>query len=157
MSIRQPWIDLILRGIKTIEVRNWNVNLVGPVLLHSSLTLDWQAIELFGYEQPWSLTRGHLIGYAEIREVFQFTRESWLANAQQHLVIRPLGEGQYGAVLQNVRSFPAPIACSGKLYFFSIPSNIMKKAREQLLAVGVSDEASGAGPLHFSTGFPSNI
>ena len=140
MSIRQPWIDLILKGIKTIEVRSWNVNLIGPVLLHSSSILDWQAIELFGYSQPWDLPRGRLVGYAEIKEVFQFTRESWQAQAQQHLVMRPLGEGQYGAALQNVRSFPTSIACPGKLYFFPIPNNVMIKAREQLQAIGVSAE-----------------
>jgi hypothetical protein len=135
LSIRQPWIDLILKGLKTIEVRNWNVKPIGPVLLHSSLTIDWQAIEMFGCSQPWSLPRGRLVGYAEITQSFEFTRESWRARADQHLVMRPLGEGQYGAVVEKVHSFPNPVVCPGKLYFFSIPNKILQKMQKQLLAV----------------------
>src|SRR6266851_7880001 len=100
LSIRQPWIDLILKGIKTIEVRDWKVARVGPILLHASLTIDWQAIELFGYSNPWDLPRGRLVGYAQIKETSGFTTESWHESAQQHLVIRPLKSGDYGTKLE---------------------------------------------------------
>lgn len=138
-SIRQPWIDLILRGIKTIEVRDWKVTRIGRVLLHSSLTIDWQAIELFGYSDPWSLPRGRLVGYAEIKETLGFTTESWHEHAQEHLVIRPLRDGDYGSYLQNVRAFKKPIACPGKLFFFPIPPDVMERVREQFPALNISD------------------
>jgi hypothetical protein len=125
---------LILKGIKCIEVRNWDIKPIGPVLLHSSLTIDWQAMELFGYSQPWGLPRGRLVGYAEITQCFEFTRESWYGRSNQHLVIRPLAEGQYGAVLEKVYAFPDPIVCPGKLYFFPIPAKILGKVQKQLLA-----------------------
>ena len=134
-SIRQPWIDLILKRLKTIEVRNWNIKPIGPVLLHSSLTIDWQAIELFGYSEPLSLPRGRIVGYAEITEAFEFTPELWRQRAEKHLVIRPLAEGQFGALLENVHRFPQPVVCSGKLYFFPVPVKVIEKLQAQLLAV----------------------
>jgi hypothetical protein len=134
LSIRQPWIDLILKGIKTIEVRDWKITRVGPILLHASMTIDWQAIELFGYSNPWSLPRGCLVGSAEIAETFSFTMESWQATAEKHLVIRPLKVGDYGSILKNVRPFQQLIACPGKLFFFPIPPKILERVREQLSA-----------------------
>ena len=132
LSIRQPWIDLILKGIKTIEVRDWKITRVGPFLLHASLTIDWQAIELFGYSDPWKLPRGCLVGSAEISETISFTTESWQATAEKHLVIRPLKAGDYGAILKNVLPFQKFIACPGKLFFFPIPPKLSEQVREQL-------------------------
>jgi hypothetical protein len=128
LSIRQPWIDLILKKMKNIEVRDWEVLRRGPILLHASRTVDWQAIELFGYSDPWALPRGQVLGSARIVDGFAFNRESWLTTAPGHLVIRPLAFGNYGAVLDDVRQFRRGVACPGKLYFFPVPQSV----REQL-------------------------
>lgn len=132
LSIRQPWIDLILRGEKTIEVRDWEVTRRGPILLHASRTVDWQAIELFGYGDPWTLPRGQLVGRARISDGIAFNYESWLATASKHLVIRPLTSGNYGAVLDNVRRFKRGVPCPGKLYFFPIPAAVLEKLDDEL-------------------------
>jgi len=123
---------LILRGHKTIEVRDWNPTRRGPILLHASLTIDWQAIELFGYSKPWALPRGRLVGYARITDAFQFTLERWRASAEEHLVMRPLRGGDYGARLEDIRSFRSPVVCPGKLLFFSIPPRVLERARKEL-------------------------
>jgi len=36
LSIRHPWVDLILAGTKTIEIRTWATRYRGPLLLHAS-------------------------------------------------------------------------------------------------------------------------
>lgn len=36
LGIRQPWAELILRGVKTIEVRSQHTNVRGPVYLYTS-------------------------------------------------------------------------------------------------------------------------
>src|SRR5262245_29822348 len=90
LSIRQPWIDLILKGAKDIEVRPWNVGRRWPILLHAALGIDWRAAELFHYADPISLPRGCLVGYTEIVDCFQFDRERWLATVERHLVMHPL-------------------------------------------------------------------
>ena len=33
ISIKQPWTDLIMRGIKTIELRSWRTHYRGPLVL----------------------------------------------------------------------------------------------------------------------------
>jgi hypothetical protein len=132
LSIRQPWIDLILKGLKKIEVRDWNVTRRGPILLHASQTVDWQAIDLFGYANPWALPRGRIVGCARIVDAFEFARATWLERASQHLVIRPLGAGNYGAVLEDVRPLKRTAACSGKLYFFPVPLAVWEKIEEEV-------------------------
>jgi len=39
LGIRQPWGELILRGIKTIEVRSLETNVRGPIYLYASRTI----------------------------------------------------------------------------------------------------------------------
>jgi len=36
LGIRQPWAELILRGVKTIEVRSQETNVRGPIYLYAS-------------------------------------------------------------------------------------------------------------------------
>src|SRR5579863_2384975 len=132
LSIRQPWVDLILRGLKTIEVRNWRMDLRGPILLHASSVVDWRAIELFGYSHPRRLSRGKLVGYIEIGDTFEFDRSRWLSTADRHLVLRPLGPGNFGCCLENVRAFANPIPCRGRLLFFPIPASVAERTQAEL-------------------------
>ncbi len=43
LSIRQPWVELILLGRKTIEVRSWTTRHRGPLWLHAGMARDIQA------------------------------------------------------------------------------------------------------------------
>jgi hypothetical protein len=138
LSIQQPWMDLIVRGQKTIEVRTWEVKRRGPILLHASRTVDWKATFLFCYEDPLALARGALVGYAEILDVFRFTRERWLATAESHWVVAPLGESYWGAVLGNVQSFARPIRCPGKRFFFPVSGRVAERVETQLERIGIS-------------------
>ena len=138
LSIQQPWIDLILRGVKTIEVRNWRMEVRGPILLHASAAVDWRAIELFGYSRPRELPRGKLVGYAEIGETFEFERSWWLSTADRHLVLRPLGQGNYGSYIENVHAFARPVPCRGRLLLFPIPENAVPQTRAELEALDIA-------------------
>jgi hypothetical protein len=40
LGIRQPWAELILRGVKTIEVRSQDTNVRGPIYLYVSKKLS---------------------------------------------------------------------------------------------------------------------
>jgi hypothetical protein len=45
LSIRQPWIDLILCGRKRVENRTWTTRHRGPLALHSSTSLEtWDGL-----------------------------------------------------------------------------------------------------------------
>lgn len=70
LSIRHPWAELILRGIKTIEVRSSNTKVRGRVYIYASLgrypaDLEDQCSDQFGLDMD-ALPRGVLVGTVEI-------------------------------------------------------------------------------------------
>jgi hypothetical protein len=138
LSIRQPWVDLILRGDKTIEVRPWRVRHRGAVLIHVSRTIDWKTAELFGYDDISNLPRGGLVGITQILDVFEFTRESWLEMMPRHLVVHPpVGEPVYGVVLGGAIALSHRIPCRGKTLLFPIPRAIEARTKRELAALGL--------------------
>jgi hypothetical protein len=138
LSIKQPWVDLILRGLKDIEVREWKVARRGPILVHASNTVDWKTAELLGYDAASDLPRGGLVGLAEIVDVIEFSRRTWLELMPRHRVIHPpVREPVYGAVLGEVIPFRARIPCRGRLMLFPVPSSIEARVRSELAAVGL--------------------
>lgn len=132
LSIKQPWIDLILRGIKTIEVRNWAVKKRGPIILHASGGIDWKTTHLLGYNNPFMLDRGKLVGYAEIVDVVKFDSESWIENFEKHRVVHPMFKDSWGVMLENVKIFKRPIPHKGKLYFFPIEKRVIPRVEEEI-------------------------
>ena len=70
LAIRQPWAELILRGLKTIEVRTLTTQHRGPISIYSSKTLAThdaalQAIREHQLDAE-SLPRGKIVGSVEI-------------------------------------------------------------------------------------------
>ncbi len=69
-GIQQPWAELILRGIKTIEVRRLPVRPGGPIYLYASQQLSKatyaiEAAQKYGLDTE-SLPRGVLVGTIEV-------------------------------------------------------------------------------------------
>lgn len=78
-GIQQPWAELILRGIKTIEVRRLAVRPGGPIYLYSSkqaskATCAIQAARDHGLEIE-NLPRGVLVGTIEVAQCRPATPE----------------------------------------------------------------------------------
>jgi ASCH domain len=71
LGIRQPWIELILRGAKTIEVRTTNTQVRGPIYLYASRQISTlpaarRAAEIYGLEID-DLPRGVIVGCVELK------------------------------------------------------------------------------------------
>lgn len=132
LSIRQPWIDLILQGKKTIELREWTVRQRGRIALHAAWGIDWKAAELFGYERPFELPRGVILGCADIIAGADLNRESWYRLVEKHCVICPLPQGIYAAVLDHVEPLRVPIKLPGKQGFFPLPDRVIHEINQQL-------------------------
>ena len=70
LGIRQPWAELILRGIKTIEVRSTETSIRGPIYIYASKKLaDIPAAEtaVNKYDlNPDALPKGIVVGTVEI-------------------------------------------------------------------------------------------
>ena len=70
LGIRQPWVELILRGIKTIEVRSQETNVRGTIYLYASkkvsdIPATQSAVKKYQLELD-ALPRGVLVGTVEI-------------------------------------------------------------------------------------------
>ncbi len=72
LGIQQPWAELILRGIKTLEVRSTNTQIRGRIYLYASqrcstLPASQTAIEQHALDVA-ALPKGWLVGSVELVE-----------------------------------------------------------------------------------------
>jgi hypothetical protein len=126
LSIQQPWLDLILSGRKTIEIRRWRTDYRGLLLLHASRTVDTWACEDFGISRE-SLQTGKVLAVAYLATVMQLTKSNW-ANLHDQAVIGPEFEGgYYGWVLRDVRRLTIPIPRRGALGLFDVPDEMIEE------------------------------
>ena len=138
LSIQQPWVDLILTGRKTIEVRNWrNVSQRGNILLHSSSKIDWKTAALLGYENLFGLPLKKIVGVAEVVDVVKLQDETRLSRLTEHWVLHPFYNEPLGLVLKNPTRFSRPIPCNGRLLLFELPEEVKERVSEQLQACGL--------------------
>ena len=70
LGVRQPWCELILRGVKTLEIRSRDITLRGPIYLYSAKKLaegeaPLAAARRHGLEAD-TLPRGVIVGEVTI-------------------------------------------------------------------------------------------
>ena len=102
LSIRQPWAELIVAGLKDIENRTWRTDYRGPVLIHAGTKIEpidaalrelVKRISGFDLPDAANLPRGGIVGQAEIVDVVRSSPSRWFS-------------GPYGFVLANARRLP---------------------------------------------------
>lgn len=109
LSIRQPWIELILRGLKTIEVRTWSTRYRGELWLHAGIKPDSNALHRFNFSTG-NLAFGALVGRCELYDCVQLVEHTWDKWRAQHLNEGNLQRQQYAWFLRNpVRTSPIPM------------------------------------------------
>jgi hypothetical protein len=80
LSIRHPWVDLILAGSKTIEIRTWSTRHRGPLLLHASGAYgisEREASSRLRLPAPEPETMGAIVGIAELVDCRPVRKEDW--------------------------------------------------------------------------------
>lgn len=102
ISIRQPWADFIVKGLKTIETRTWTTNYRGDLLICSSQSFDpvWNDVRL---EYKNQLEYGRALCIVELYEIRPMIKSD---EEEACCVVYP---GAYSWLLKNVRvikSFP---------------------------------------------------
>jgi hypothetical protein len=132
LTIQQPWIEMILSGQKTIELRSWPITRRGLVALHAGWKVDWKAAALFGYDRPLELPRGVIVGRVEIVDALELDRESWLRLVKDHLVVHPLTAGIHAAFLGKADRLHTPIRFRGRPGFYTLPPLIIEEIHRQL-------------------------
>jgi len=115
LSLKQPWAELILRGIKKIEIRKWNTKFRGIFLIHASKSIDKKAMEKFGFK---TLPSGGIVGQAELTDVKIYKNEENFKK-DKHLHLADFSFGNYGFVLRNIKRLNFK-ELKGKLNFFDV-------------------------------------
>jgi hypothetical protein len=109
LGVRQPWVELILRGIKTIEVRNTGTQQLGPIYLYTSKVLAETPAALRAQRQHdvdvADLPRGRLVGSVEIVA----SRPCTPADAETACVPTSLLEGKFAWVLERPARLEEPV------------------------------------------------
>ncbi|MCC7423316.1 MAG: ASCH domain-containing protein [Planctomycetaceae bacterium] len=79
LGIRQPWAELIVRGVKTIEVRKFDVNVRGRIYVYASRQVSDHpaaAVAATGHQLDLeTLPRGVVVGSVELVETRVMTSD----------------------------------------------------------------------------------
>jgi hypothetical protein len=108
LAIQQPWAELILRGIKTLEIRSQPTRLRGTIYLYASkrpsqLPAAEAAARRWHLEIA-SLLKGKLVGTIDLVNC----RASRGADQEAACVPADLLQGQFAYQLDRPRRFAAP-------------------------------------------------
>ena len=106
LTLHAPWAWAVVRGIKTVENREWTTNHRGPIFVHAgrSLESDVAARELlsrWGVTPPPEFVRGMIIGTVDIVDVLPLVEYLHKFSNQQHL--HEMAIGPWCWVLANPR------------------------------------------------------
>lgn len=136
LSVRQPWADLIVDGIKDVENRSWPARFRGTILIHAPRKVDWEAVErlqdLLGPRESYQPVTGAIVGMTEIVDC-----------VAQHP--GRFFTGPYGFVLRNSRRFPEPVPLPGRLGIFEVPQDLLQGSPAAGISPGGSTEPPSAG------------
>jgi hypothetical protein len=145
ISIRQPWSECIVRGVKSIEVRTWlpPSKLIGEmVAIHAGKKWSREApLEIHrlagnaAYETKWQIARsGGIIGVAKLVKAFRFSYAEFKEMQSKHL--NPLnwyGDGLCGWEFAEPVRFERMIPCKGQLRFWELDEATEGRVKAALL------------------------
>ncbi|MBU3904891.1 MAG: ASCH domain-containing protein [Nanoarchaeota archaeon] len=124
LTISQPYADLIINGVKIIELRKWNTNFRGKFLVHSSgVRIDKDECKIRNMNQT-KLIRGAIIGKVTLIDVKKYTNMKELMKDKNKWQVKfdvkkwakfPM----YGFVLNDSQRFKKPIKYKGNLGFWN--------------------------------------
>jgi hypothetical protein len=120
LSLKQPYAELLVSGKKTIELRTWNTNFRGQLLVHASKNIDMNACKRNKVD-PTSVTRGAIIGRVFLFNVKSYkNRNSFLQDSDKHLAGTNYKKHMFGFLIKNSKKFKKPIFMPGRLRFFNV-------------------------------------
>ncbi len=146
LSIPQPWAELVIRGVKTVEVRSWFAKHGGGrIAIHASTNIELKKVEALWADdravaqcfadQGWmdrddlrALPRGALIGSVELRGVHRAqavraaqvdpSAANWIEDTLETAVRDP-ATGQLRPGPAPTRTLPVAIPAQGFVFGFA--------------------------------------
>lgn len=116
LSVKQPYAEFIVKGLKTIELRSWNTNYRGELLIHASSEPDGEGMRRFNIPQS-SLPNGAIVGRVLLYDVKQYGNvRELLEDKDRHLAGEEyINKAKFGFLLREARALSAPIPAKGSL------------------------------------------
>ena len=115
LTVRQPWADLIAKGIKTIENRTWQTHHRGELYIHAGSKLHAMPISAIEKTHGLDIDRDSLVFGAIIARVNLVDIVSKSSS--------PYFTGPFGWVFQDIEAIQ-PIHCLGTMRLFNLPDDI---------------------------------
>ena len=128
LSIRQPWAELVLLRLKTVELRQWSTRHRGWTWLHTGRIRDEVACGRFGVS---CLFTGGVVGAFRLRDVVGLDAERWNVWRSTHLDCGDYQPNFFGWVLGEVVRLRHPIAASGSPGLFHLQEGIIRQLLEE--------------------------
>lgn len=87
LSLKQPYAELVVSGIKTIELRKWNTRFRGEFLVYASKAIVNEACKLYNIDISLLIT-GAIVGSAVLYDVkYYHTNKEFVADQNKHLAV----------------------------------------------------------------------
>ena len=132
LSIREPWLELILLGMKTLECRTRRTHYRGPIMLHASKRIDTNARAFhedtvaIPAREPWPYPLGAVRGAARIAGC----RPGRASDASDACVPTDHVERAFVWEISDVLVFDEPFEARGRLGLFDV--ELPKELRDQV-------------------------
>ncbi len=127
LSIRQPWVELILAGRKTIEVRTWSTRHRGRLWLHASRRIDHGACAENAIDAG-SVALGAIVGTVDLVDCVPFSTETWVSLKSMHLNSVCFDSRFVGWIVRNPRRISSPIPYRGALGLMTLRIDAVEEA-----------------------------
>jgi len=123
LSIRQPWADLIIQGIKTLELRSWTVSHRGPLAIHASQTIDEIACRVHGID-PRHVSTGVLVGVVELIDISALDEDSYKSLQMDHLSADAFKPPLFAWKMTHPKAIEKAVPYNGRMGLFNVPDEL---------------------------------
>ncbi len=116
LTIRQPYVQAILSGLKQYETRSWKTNYRGKLFIHAGrakMTLSLQ--ELVRKYNFQNIITGAILLECELVDCILITKDFRQQQTQAEFDFGDWTTGRYAWKLINIKPIPTPIKTTGQL------------------------------------------
>ena len=139
LSVSQPFAELIILGKKTIELRKWNTNYRGELLIHSPLKIRKEDAKRLKIDKKF--VTGAIVGKVEIYDVKKYDSQKQVKSDQKfHFASKNFHDRTYGFLLKNAKAFRVPIPYKGQLGLFEVKLPKTKIKNKEIVSDIIDEE-----------------
>ena len=139
LSVSQPFAELIILGKKTIELRKWNTNYRGELLIHAPLKIRKEDAKRLKINKKF--VTGAIVGKVAIYDVKKYDSQKQVKSDQKfHFASKNFHDRTYGFLLKNAKAFRVPIPYKGKLGLFEVELPKTKIKNKEIVSDIIDEE-----------------